>query len=100
MITKNEIEKAISELEAAPMSYSSCEKLACFYTIRNNLFAYETPVKVKAADIQVSGDSEFVELINQKNLEDVFVIMDELMEALKITNSRLYDGVLRKLEKL
>lgn len=99
MITKSELSKVISELENAPMNYANCEKLACFYTIRNNLFE-EQPAKIKTADVKLSGNSDFLSIVNNKNLQDVFAVIDELMETLKITNNRLYEGVMRKIEKL
>ena len=38
-------------------------------------------------------------LVHGKTTEKVIAIMDELMDALRVLNLRLYNGVLRKLEE-
>ena len=48
----------------------------------------------------VYGDSEFLQLISTKDIQEVIGIMDELMDALQVANPRVYNGVMRKLRAL
>lgn len=101
MITKRELDGAIAECENAPASYQICEKLATFYTIREHAY------KEKGTDVEHSydgpqtinsyGDTDFLQAIQGKSPDEIWPIMDELMQAILITNPRLYDGVMRRI---
>lgn len=43
------------------------------------------------------GDSDFLSAITGKKAEDVWMVMNELMDAIAVTNPRLYDATMRKL---
>lgn len=45
------------------------------------------------------GDSEFLQLIKGRSEAEIWLLMDELMQTILITNPRLYDGVLRKIKE-
>ena len=102
MITKQELDGAIMECENAPVSYQNCEKLATFYTIREHAFedkgteleySYDEP-----QGIDDYGDTDFLQTIKGRSEDEIWLIMDELMETILITNPRLYDGVMRKIK--
>lgn len=105
MITKREIDGAIRECEDAPVSYQNCERLATFYTIRDHLFEDDV---AEAREIEYShnapqivddyGDSEFMQAIAGRDPAEMWSVMDELMEAVYVTNPRLYESVMRKLK--
>lgn len=100
MITKREIDGAIRECEDAPVSYQNCEKLATFYTIRDHLYE-ETPIEHPYDVPQIVddyGDSEFMQAIAGRDPAEMWSVMDELMEAVYVTNPRLYESVMRKLK--
>lgn len=44
--------------------------------------------------------SEFLQSINGKKAVDVWKIMSELMESVKLIQPRLYDAVMRKIKGL
>lgn len=98
MVTKKEIDRAIKECENAPSSYQNCAKLATFYTIKDHMqedvgHSYDSqPI------VDTYGESEFMQSIQGKNVADVWQVMDELMEAVYVTNPRLYDSVMRKIK--
>ena len=48
--------------------------------------------------IKYNSDTEFSWAISGKDPDDVWPIMDELMSVLQVTQPRLYDGVMRKLQ--
>lgn len=101
MITKRELDGAIRECEDAPVSYQTCEKLATFYTIREHLGApteaghsYDAPHV-----IDDYGTSDFLQAIKGRPESEIWLVMDELMSTVLITNPRLYNGVMRKIRE-
>ena len=70
-------------------------------------YSYSPPPTVDYSDnekpIQYSGDSEFSDIVNGMNINDVLTVIEELMEVLKAANSstgRLYNATLRKLKDI
>lgn len=49
--------------------------------------------------INVKGDSDFLKLVNGKNQENVFSIIDELMETIKILHPRMFNSVIDRISK-
>lgn len=45
------------------------------------------------------GSSDFLQAIYGKRPEDVWAVMDELMETLAAVNPRVYDGVMRQIRQ-
>lgn len=101
MISLAEIERTIKELESGVTSYTNCAKLADLYTVRDHL--YERPMpnhSGRTADkIEISGDSEFLRVAQSTDANLVWGVLDELMAVLKVSNPRLYDGVMLKLRE-
>ena len=46
------------------------------------------------------GGSEFLQALTGKPQRAVWVVMDELMDTLRVVNPRAYDGVMRKIGRL
>ena len=102
MITERELLKAIAECEAEPVTAAKIGKLADFYIIYDHLFGepiesgYSSENKVETV-IQTNGDTEFLQAVNGQNADKIWSIIAELLEALKATNPRLYNSVIRKI---
>ena len=95
---------------------NTCIKLAAFLTIQKEMFgepeqgkelknesikpySYQSTDKTeKIVDYPI--DTEFGKLIDGQIAADVWDVMQELMDALKITNPKLYNFALRKLEQI
>lgn len=109
MVTRQELDEAIRECEGEPATYAVCQKLAVLYTVRDYLyggggsrvpFATE-PAGTEADVIGDYGDSEFLRLCCGRDAEAVWMILDELMEeTIRVINPRLYNGVMRRIEKI
>ena len=107
MITEQALQEAIAEVQGKRNpNRDDCMMLAAFYIIQERLYpeerpsysyASENPIEARAEQIGEYGDSDFLQAIRGKPLEDVLSVMDELMETLKIIHGRLYDGVMRQL---
>lgn len=108
MITEQDLSEAIAECEGQRNpNANTCIKLAAFYTIRDNLFpksenkedeAIREPKVAYSRAAGYSSDTEFGRKISTMHTEEVYAIMDELMETLSVLHPRLYAGVMRKLD--
>ena len=111
MITLHDLDEAIMEcLGKKSPDANTCIMLAAFYTIKHNLYPEKEerpeiePIMdtgyayTSGPDITYSGESEFSQVITGKDQNDVFPVIDELMETVKILNPRLYAGVIRRLK--
>lgn len=102
MPTKEELLKAIDEVSRLPDTYSKCQKLATFYVLLNSLYSEEDLKNNVSTQFQNiipdSGESEFLQKIKGHDISKVLSVLDELMEALKALNPRLYANTLRRFE--
>lgn len=103
MFSKRELLAAIDELEASPATYQNAEKLATFYSLYDHLYVEKEPMSriesVKEVKIYRYGDSEFLEAITDKNPEDIWMVMDELMSTLQALNPRLYQATMDRIKQ-
>lgn len=114
MLDPLEIKKEIARLEYEESSYPNYEKLADLYIIRAEMNkaaaptmmperAYSTQAASAAVNTVIthpSGDSEFMTCLVGKPTEQVISIIDELMGSLKVTQPRVYDAAIKRLERL
>ena len=102
MPTKEELLKAIDEVSRLPDTYSKCQKLASFYILLNSLYPeedFKNDINTQfQSTIPNLGESEFLKKIKGRELNYVFSVFDELMEALKALNPGLYANTLRRFE--
>lgn len=110
MITLHDLDTAIAKCQGlADPKPSDAIKLAAFYIIKNEMYgppeteqpsySYATmPMQPAETVIEYQSDTEFAQSIEGKRAADVWPIIDELMEVLKVTTPRLYKGVMRKIQ--
>ncbi len=102
MISQNELEKEIRELENAPESYRTYEKLAVLRAVYNDYYAEPEmfmPMSVDSAKIPRISDSNFAKAIEGMDSRNFWELIDELMSTLQILNPRLYNSVMRKINE-
>lgn len=104
-----EIEWAISELEGKESTETGYALLAALYTCRNEMLGQSAPQSQVMAYSESAGpaeklarygDSEFLAAVEGKDPGAAWGVMDELMETLRAVNGRVYDSVMRKLERI
>lgn len=95
MLSLDVIEQTIMELESKDTTFSTCERLAPLYIVRDHLRQYNAAEPAKLA---LNASSEFIQAINGRNPEKVFPVLDELMEALQTLHPRMYKEVIRKIK--
>lgn len=103
MFSKNEILDAIDDLEEAPATYQNAEKLATFYSLYDHLFVTKEPMNriesIREVIIGKYGDSEFMRVIEGKKAEEVWLVMDELLQTIQMLQPRLYNATIEKLKE-
>ena len=92
MLDLNTINKEIAKIIQHGNNFEDCQKLAILVVCRG-AFKDTTPTTVT-----YNSRTEFAQLISDKTFDDILPVMDELMEAVKVLNPRLYDGVVGKLQ--
>lgn len=101
MISEKELLEAIDECKNNVNSFQWCEKLAALYTVYDHLYGHSAEAGSTHTEpevtIEVDGDNEFIKAVNGKKAEDIWNIMSELMESVKLIQPRLYNAVMRKI---
>jgi len=110
MISEKELLDAIDECQyKLPNTFSTCEKLAVFYTILDHFKKAEDSFEsMKSADsgfepetvIGDYGTTEFYLAVSGKESSKVWPIFGELMDALKVLNPKLYSRTIERLTTL
>lgn len=111
MLDPKEIDIEIARLEYGESSYPAYQKLANLYTIRNQIRQSEQRQQEPIPEYSLAaspgpaytgryGDSEFLREIDGRDQEDIFRIMDDLIDTLQVANPRVYNGVMRKIRSL
>lgn len=102
MITEKEIDQYIEYCLQEPVTSNKRNILADLIIIKDYLFGepiqagYSYDNKIEK-QIYTSGDTEFLETVNGKDSEKVMAILDELMEATKVLQPRIYNQVIKKI---
>ena len=107
MFTEAELIDAIDQIKNGKHSIQNCEKLAAIYTVLDHLygakpqmdFGYSNDNKIEP-EIGLYGKSKFLKLIAGKPAEKVWLLMDELVEAIQVLNPSLYLNFIQKLEEI
>lgn len=102
MLTKNELLKAIEELEDASPTFQNCQKMATFYTLLNAIYrsggeANQQVELIREEVINEHGNSDFLRMLDGMNSHEAWLIMDELMDTILILQPKLYDSVMRRI---
>lgn len=105
MITEKDIDEAIAECKGQRNpNAGTAMKLAAFLTLKEKMFQSEQEIpqysyaSAPQNTVEINSGTEFAEIANGMNMDDFLKIMDELMSTLFVTNRKLYEAVLRKLD--
>lgn len=114
MITEQDLQAAIAECKGKRNPDSStCIKLAAFLIIQEHLYgkpsesesapalpaySYAAPPEQVETIIDYQGDTDFAAVIDGRRADNVWPVMEELMEVLRRTNKPLYNATIRKIQ--
>ena len=99
MITREWLLDAIDECECEPLTTSNLERLANLYTIYNHLYSQPSNEE-KTQKFATSSDSDFLKAVDGKSVDDIFAIIDELVETIQLIQPALYYGLMAKIQNL
>lgn len=95
MLNLDKIEEEILVLEKKDTTYAVIERLAWLYIVRDHMKEYKD--EVKPAEV---SSSEFMKVIDGKHPDDVWCLVEELVESVRVTHPMLYDSYMRRFESL
>lgn len=97
MITEKDLREAIEECQGQRNpTVSTCIKLAAFLTIQREMFGTDYSFAPAPDVVDINSESDFARRIRGRKTEEVWAVMDELMETIKAMHPRLYDAVMAK----
>lgn len=107
MFTQAELVDAIDQINNGKHSIQNCERLAAIYTVLDHLYGEEQPMimgysndnKVEST-IGLYGDSQFLTMIAGKSAKEMWLLMDELVEAVSVYNPRIMNSFYNKISTL
>lgn len=105
MIDLDIINGTIAEWESKDLTFFTVERLAWLYIVRDHILMNKSTDQPDAdkvvymPSVAISSGSEFMNAAEQADVNHLWKTMDELMDALKIMNPRLYDSTLRMLRE-
>lgn len=114
MVDVREIDGAIAELENSELTMTRVKNLAALYVVKNQQIAEVSPVAKKEERKEpvryyeaeepstraAVGGSDFLQAVSNVDTSAALNVLDELMSALYVANPKVYNGVMRKLERL
>lgn len=94
MLSIEEVERTILELEKRDTTYATCERLAWLYIVHDHLT--QRIVQEKARAERMAG-SPFLEACSGAEIEEILRVMNEHMEAVLVIYPKEYDAVVKKI---
>lgn len=94
MLSIEEVERTILELEKRDTTYATCERLAWLYIVHDHLT--QRIVKEKARATEMEG-SPFLAACSGADIAEILRVMDEHMEAVRVIYPKEYEAVIRKI---
>lgn len=94
MISKDELDKTILELEMRDTTFANCSKLADLYIVRDHI---TSQTQKQSVPLETSGDSEFLQAVDGKDSVAVWNIMDDLMDTLQTVAPRVYTSIIERI---
>ena len=96
MITRKDLLDAIEKCQGQKNpNANTCIKLAAYYTILEH-----TPEDTDYSYANKPSNSEFINVIRSKSVDDVIFAMDEMMEELQAVAPKLYYQTMERVQNL
>ena len=118
MISIDEVNKTILELEQHDTTYATCEKLALLYIVKDHIDATHAPTTSAPRDesttsaprdesttsarvvVPESYKSDFLSAASNVDIVELLNILDEHMEVVKLLHPREYESLIKKIREL
>lgn len=110
MITEQDLQAAIAECQGErEPNARTCIKLAAFYILQDHLFPVDEPGEEPAGysfsgaasrpGIEYTGESDFAQAIAGRDPAQVWPLVEELVETLRVVNPRLYNAFMGRMKE-
>lgn len=100
MISIEQINGEIAVLEEEKPTHVVMQKLAALYIVRDHMGIGENQTTVISETVpEFMIDSDFINNIEGKNIRAIIPKVNELVDAVQITNPRLYDNFMRNIKE-
>lgn len=95
MLSVEEVERTILELEKRDTTYATCERLAWLYIVHDHMTQRIVQEKSRAAEME---GNPFLSACSGAEIEEILRVLNDHMEAVKIIYPKEYDAVVKKIE--
>ena len=94
MLSIEEVERTILELEKRDTTYATCERLAWLYIVHDHLTQHIVQEKARAAEME---GSPFLAACSGAEIAEILRIMNEHMEAVRVIYPKEYEAITVKI---
>ena len=95
MLSIEEVERTILELEKRDTTYATCERLAWLYIVHDHLTQRIVQEKARAAEME---GSPFLAACSGAEISEILRVVNEHMEAVRVIYPKEYDSVVKRIE--
>ena len=96
MLSIEEVERTILELEKRDTTYATCERLAWLYIVHDHLTQRIVQEKARAAEME---GSPFLVACSGAEISEILRIMNDHMEAVRVIYPKEYSEVIEKIKE-
>lgn len=100
MISLDEVERTILDLEQKDTSYAVCERLAWLYIVKDHIQPKTRMNEIEKDIAPISYESEFLATVSGKDMEQVLSVLDKHMECVKLIYPSEYAEIIRMISEL
>ena len=95
MLSLEEVERTILELEKRDTTYATCERLAWLYIVHDHLTQRIVQEKSRAAEME---GSPFLAACSGAEITEILRVVNEHMEAVRVIYPKEYSAVIEKIK--
>lgn len=97
MLSIEEVERTILELEKRDTTYATCERLAWLYIVHDHLTQRIVQEKARAAEME---GSPFLAACSGADIAEILRVVNEHMEAVRVFYPKEYSAVIEKIKNI
>ena len=95
MLSIEDVERTILELEKRDTTYATCERLAWLYIVHDHLTQHIVQEKARAAEME---GSPFLAACSGAEIEEILRVMNDHMDAVMLIYPKEYEAVVKRIE--
>lgn len=97
MLSVEEVERTILELEKRDTTYATCERLAWLYIVHDHLTQRIVQEKARAAEME---GSPFLSACSGAEISEILRVLNEHMDAVRVIYPKEYEAVVKRISAL